>query len=242
MIATGLSRCGERESNPHSQGRLIYSQRSSPHCSISAGYPDFRAFASKRPPPQNQRVDDRTVRIAVLLSAHVIFLSAAALRIIRGQRGHEIVARAPWAIQYYPPLVWLPFVVAYVQPFAVDLDRVVRYVGLGISVASALFAAWAMWSLGRSYGIRLDIFSGHLLKTDGPYAIVRHPMYLGILTFHLGASLALASPLLLAATALIVAPFTALRISYEERVLREAFGERYAAYQRTTPSLVPFTT
>ena len=184
-------------------------------------------------------MDERTLRIAVLLSAHVIFLSAAALRIIRGQRGHQLVASAPWAIQYYPPLVWLPFLVAYIQPFAVDLDRVVRYVGLGVCIASALFAAWAMWSLGRSYGIRLDIFAGHALKTDGPYAIVRHPMYLGIVVFNLGASLALASPLLLAATALVVAPFTALRISYEERVLREAFGDRYATYQRTTPALVP---
>jgi len=185
-------------------------------------------------------VDERTLRIAVLLSAHVIFLSAAALRIVRGPRGHELVASAPWAIQYYPPLVWLPFLVAYIiQPFAIDLDRVVRYVGLGICIASALFAAWAMWSLGRSYGIRLDIFSGHALKTDGPYAVVRHPMYLGIVVFNLAASLALASPLLLAATALIVAPFTALRISYEERVLREAFGERYTTYQRTTPALVP---
>ena len=184
-------------------------------------------------------MDERTLRIAVLLSAHVIFLSAAALRIIRGQRGHQLVASAPWAIQYYPPLVWLPFLVAYIQPFAVDLDRVVRYVGFGVCIASALFGAWAMWSLGRSYGIRLDILAGHLLKTDGPYAVVRHPMYLGIVVFNLGASLALASPLLLAATALVVAPFTALRISYEERVLREAFGDRYATYERTTPTLVP---
>jgi protein-S-isoprenylcysteine O-methyltransferase Ste14 len=185
-------------------------------------------------------MDERTLRIAVLLSAHVIFLSAAALRILRGQRGHDIVARAPWAIQYYPPLVWLPFLIAYVQPFALPLDPAVRYLGLALCVLAALFAAWAMWSLGKSYGIRMDIFAGHALKTDGPYAIVRHPMYLGIVLFNAGASLALASPLLLAATALIVAPYTALRIAYEERVLREAFGDRYTAYQRTTPALIPF--
>jgi len=186
-------------------------------------------------------MDDRTLKIAVLLSAHIIFLSAAALRLIRGRRGHDLVANAPWPVQYYPPLVWLPFVVAYAQPMPMDLDRVVRYIGLGLCVGSALFAAWAMWSLGRSYGIRMDIFAGHTLKTDGPYAIVRHPMYLGIVLFHLGASLAFASPLLLALTALIVVPFTALRISYEDGVLRQAFGERYAAYERATPALIPLT-
>ena len=185
-------------------------------------------------------MDDRALHIAVLLSAHVIFLSAAALRILRGQRAHQLVTRAPWWVQYYPPLVWLPFVVAYVQPLAVDLDRGLQLAGLAIAIASALFAAWAMWSLGTSYGIRLDVFAGHGLKTDGPYAIVRHPMYLGIVVFQLGATLALESLLLLAATALIVVPLTAVRISYEERVLREAFGDRYAEYQRTVSPLLPF--
>jgi len=185
-------------------------------------------------------MDDRTLRIAVLLSAHLIFLSAAALRILRGRRAHHLVADAPWWIQYYPPLVWLPFVVAYVQPFAVDLSASLQLIGLAIAVASAAFAAWAMWSLGRSYGIRLDIFDGHSLKTDGPYSVVRHPMYLGIVLFQLGASLALQSPLLLAATALYVAPFTAIRIGSEEKVLREAFGERYLRYAERVPALIPF--
>jgi protein-S-isoprenylcysteine O-methyltransferase Ste14 len=185
-------------------------------------------------------MDDRSLRIAVLLSAHLIFLSAAALRIVRGQRAHLLVADAPWWIQYYPPLVWLPFVVAYVQPFAIDLHQSLRLVGLLVAVVSAAFAAWAMWSLGRSYGIRMDVFEGHSLKTNGPYALVRHPMYLGILLFHLGASLALESPLLLAATALVVAPFTAIRISAEERVLRDAFGERYLRYAERVAALIPF--
>ena len=187
-------------------------------------------------------MDDHSLRIAVLLSAHLIFLSAGALRILRGQRAHLLVADAPWWIQYYPPLVWLPFVVAYVQPFAIDLDQGVRLAGLAFAAASAAFAAWAMWSLGRSYGIRMDVFEGHSLKTDGPYALVRHPMYLGIVLFHLGASLALESPLLLAATALIVAPFTAIRIGAEERVLRDAFGERYLRYAERVPALMPFGT
>jgi len=97
-----------------------------------------------------------------------------------------------------------------------------------------------MWSLGRSYGIRMDVFEDHQLKTDGPYALVRHPMYLGIVLFHLGASLTLQSPLLLAATALFVVPFTQIRIRAEEKVLQDAFGERYLRYAERVPRLVPF--
>ncbi|HKY50466.1 MAG TPA: isoprenylcysteine carboxylmethyltransferase family protein, partial [Candidatus Limnocylindria bacterium] len=80
---------------------------------------------------------------------------------------------------------------------------------------------------------------GHMLKTDGPYAFVRHPMYLGIILFHIGASLALASPLLLAMTALIIVPFTAIRLVAEEKVLRHAFGERYVRYAERVPALLP---
>lgn len=185
-------------------------------------------------------MDDRTLRIAVLLSAHLVFLSAAALRIVRGQRGHQLVADSPWWVQYYPPLVWLPFIVAYVQPVPVDLDRTIRYIGLAICIASAAFAAWAMWSLGRSYGIRMDIFEDHRLVTAGPYAIVRHPMYLGIVTFHAGASLALESTLLLIATLVYVVPLTAIRIVAEEKVLAAAFGDTYGSYQRRVPVLLPF--
>ena len=185
-------------------------------------------------------MDDRTLKIAVLVAAHAMFLSAAALRILRGQRGHQIVSTAPWWIEFYPPLVWLPFLVAYFQPLPIDLDVTVQYVGLVIGIASALFGAWAMWSLGRSYGIRTDIFDGHRLVTSGPYAVVRHPMYLGIILYHAGATLVLQSPLLLALTALVIVPYTAIRIAYEERPLREAFGERYATYQRAVPALLPF--
>jgi protein-S-isoprenylcysteine O-methyltransferase Ste14 len=185
-------------------------------------------------------MDDRSLRIAVLLSAHMIFLSAAALRILRGQRAHRLVAEAPWWVQYYPPIVWLPFVVAYAEPIAVDLDMSLRYVGLAVAAASAAFGAWAMWSLGRSYGIRMDVFEGHSLKTAGPYGLVRHPMYLGIVLFHVGASLAMESALLLAITALFVVPYTAVRVTAEEKVLREAFGEGYLRYAERVGALIPF--
>jgi protein-S-isoprenylcysteine O-methyltransferase Ste14 len=187
-------------------------------------------------------MDDRSLRIAVLLSAHLIFLSAGALRILRGQRGHLLVSDAPWWIQYYPPIVWLPFVVAYAQPIPIDLDLSLRYAGLVIAFLSAAFAAWAMWSLGRSYGIRIDVFEGHELKTNGPYAVVRHPMYLGIVLFHAGASLAMESALLLVITAVFVVPYTAIRIGAEDKVLREAFGERFQRYAERVPALIPFIT
>src|SRR5437899_12048415 len=84
--------------------------------------------------PQNVPMDDRALRIGVLLAAHVIFLSAAALRIIRGRRRHLLRSRAAWWLQYYPPLVWLPFVVAYAVPLTIELADGVQVAGIILAV------------------------------------------------------------------------------------------------------------
>ena len=186
-------------------------------------------------------MDDRALRISVLLAAHIIFLSAGALRIVRGQRGHLLRATDAWWLQYYPPLVWIPFVIAYFFPFAVDLPMPARLAGLAIAIASAVFAAWAMWSLGKSYGIRMDLFDGHRLVTGGPYRLTRHPMYLGIVSFHVGATMAMESLSLLVITLVYVIPFTLMRIRAEDRVLATGFGDEYRAFATRVPALVPFT-
>ena len=180
------------------------------------------------------------MRIGVLLAAHVIFLSAGALRIIRGQRGHLLRSQAAWWLQYYPPLVWLPFVIAYFFPLPVDLPTAVRLAGLAIAVASAVFGAWAMWSLGKNYGIRMDLFEGHRLVTGGPYRLTRHPMYLGIVSFHVGATLAMESLALLVITLVYVIPFTLMRIRAEDSVLAAGFGDEFRTFAGRVPSLVPF--
>src|SRR6266550_5971861 len=186
-------------------------------------------------------MDDRALRISGLLAAHVIFLSAGALRIIRGGRGHLLRSRDAWWLQYYPPLVWVPFVVAYFFPVAIDLPIQVRLGGLAIAVASAVFAAWAMWSLGKSYGIRMDLFEGHRLVTRGPYRITRHPMYLGIVSFHFGATLAIDSLALIVITLAYVIPFNVLRIRAEDSVLAAGFGDEFRAFAGRVPALVQFT-
>jgi protein-S-isoprenylcysteine O-methyltransferase Ste14 len=186
-------------------------------------------------------MDDRALRIGVLLAAHVVFLSAGALRIVRGARRHLIRSQGLWFLQYYPPLVWVPFVMAYFFPLPTDLPMTVRLAGLGIAVASAVFAAWAMWSLGKSYGIRMDLFEGHRLVTAGPYRVTRHPMYLGIVSFHVGATLAMESLALLVVTLLYVIPFTVMRIRAEDRVLAAGFGAEFRTFAERVPALVPFT-
>ena len=185
-------------------------------------------------------MDDRTLRIAIILIGHLMWLSTVALRLIRRSRRRGLRAQAPWYVTYYPPLVWVPLVVAtlFIKGER-ELDDTTQLVGLAVAFAGSAFGAWSMWSLGRAYGTSLDLFGDHRLKTDGPFAVVRHPMYLAVVVYHVGAALALESLSILAVAALFVVPYTAIRIGYEERVLREGFGERYDEYARRTPMLLP---
>ena len=58
-------------------------------------------------------------------------------------------------------------------------------------VAGLLFAVWAREHLGSNWSRSVTIKQGHELITTGPYAVVRHPIYTGILAGHLGTAIAL---------------------------------------------------
>lgn len=185
-------------------------------------------------------LDDRTLRAAIIVIGHIMWLSTAALRVVRGERAHRVSERSSWPIELYPVLVWLPLVLAtFFFVGQVELDDRVQQAGVAVALAGSLFAAWSMWSLARSYGVRTDVFEAHRLKTDGPFALVRHPQFLGIITYHVGASLALESLVLLVVTAMVIVPYTALRIAAEDRVLRVAFGPEWSAYAARVPRLIP---
>jgi protein-S-isoprenylcysteine O-methyltransferase Ste14 len=105
-------------------------------------------------------------------------------------------------------------------------------------VAGALVFIWA----GRALGSGLTPFPrpaerGELVE-DGPYAVVRHPVYSGGLLVAVGLSLALSPWALLPSVALGVV--WALKASVEERFLRERY-DGYAAYcERTRHKLIPY--
>src|SRR5437879_3812841 len=194
--------------------------------------------AAPNAPPMRSPADAARIRSTTMAAGTTVTYGAP--RILRGQRKHMLRSRGPWYLQYYPPLVWVPFLFAYFFPLPFDLPMAVRLVGLAIAIVSAVFAAWAMWSLGKSYGIRMDLFQGHRLVTGGPYRFTRHPMYLGIVSFHVGAMLAMESLALFVITLVYVIPFTALRIRAEDAVLAAGFGDEFQAFAGRVPALVPF--
>ncbi len=105
--------------------------------------------------------------------------------------------------------------------------------------ASFGFCWWARRHLGRLWSGFVTLKEGHRVVDTGPYGLVRHPIYSGVMAAALATALIRASPMALAGFVLIVAGF-AMTARIEERFLREQLGaDAYDAYRRRVPMLVP---
>jgi protein-S-isoprenylcysteine O-methyltransferase Ste14 len=107
------------------------------------------------------------------------------------------------------------------------------------TVASLLFAVWALQFLGRNWSSSVTIKQDHELITAGPYALVRHPIYTGILAGFLGTAIALSQVGGFIAFVLFFVMFW-LKLRKEEQWMRSQFGETYATYAHKTAALVPY--
>jgi protein-S-isoprenylcysteine O-methyltransferase Ste14 len=99
---------------------------------------------------------------------------------------------------------------------------------------------WARLHLGRLWSTMITLKEGHRIVDTGPYALVRHPIYTGLLlAVFATAALRATSSAFAGAGILLVALL--LRVWREERFLSEQLGaEAYAAYRARVPALVPF--
>ena len=109
-----------------------------------------------------------------------------------------------------------------------------------VTAGVALYLTCAFWGFAlRGKGTPAPIDPPKKLVAEGPYAIVRNPMYWSVLGVMLGEALAFRS-VALAEIGCVFFAFTALFvIVYEEPVLRHKFGAEYEAYCRRVPRWIP---
>jgi protein-S-isoprenylcysteine O-methyltransferase Ste14 len=117
------------------------------------------------------------------------------------------------------------------EPWRVAIGLVLFALGLG-------FAIWARIHIGRNWGSPMTQKEEPELVTSGPYRLVRHPIYSGILLAGVGTAVALGWLWL---TAVVLAGVYFLYSAIvEERYLTDQFPDTYPVYKRSTKMLVPF--
>jgi protein-S-isoprenylcysteine O-methyltransferase Ste14 len=113
----------------------------------------------------------------------------------------------------------------------------VESAGLGLFVAGSSLRLLAIRQLGRFYSHKVRRAEGHEIIDSGPYRLVRHPAYLGVIAAHLGFAIVFLNAASLAAVLLLIVPAFVRRILVEEPVLMRIPG--YPNYARGRARLVP---
>jgi len=113
------------------------------------------------------------------------------------------------------------------------------WMGAAVTVGGLLFAIWARQHLASNWSSQVTIKQDHELITSGPYTLVRHPSYTGILAGFLGSAIAVSQVRGVIGFVLIFFVLWA-KLRLEEEWMRTQFGETYASYADHTAALVPY--
>jgi protein-S-isoprenylcysteine O-methyltransferase Ste14 len=120
------------------------------------------------------------------------------------------------------------------------ITTVLEIVGLVLCVAGYLLMAWALITLRRNYQLGGSAPRPEdKMISDGPYSLIRHPMYTAALSISLGLAFLIQSGAFIGVFFIYLVLITPL-IVMEENALRKTYDEQYRVYQQKTRKLIPF--
>ncbi len=108
-----------------------------------------------------------------------------------------------------------------------------------LAYASSLFCLRSVQTLGKQWTYQARLLKGHELITQGPYSIVRNPIYLGMFGMILGTGLVFSRWWMALIAIFFFLIGNQIRIRAEEKLLRESFGEKFDDYARRVPAFFP---
>jgi protein-S-isoprenylcysteine O-methyltransferase Ste14 len=118
-------------------------------------------------------------------------------------------------------------------------DGWVAWLGLAVTIGGCAFAIWARVTLGSNWSSLVTVKQDHELILRGPYALVRHPIYSGLLLALTGTAIAVGEIRAFIGLGFAFISFL-LKSAAEEKFMREEFSSEYARYSQRVRRLIPF--
>jgi protein-S-isoprenylcysteine O-methyltransferase Ste14 len=131
--------------------------------------------------------------------------------------------------RYFSPIV----------PMSVRGEGILAALSIALTLWSVWFCYAAARALGKQWALMARVIEGHELIRQGPFAVVRNPIYLAMLAMLIAIGLDASHWQALAVAVVVFAAGTAIRIHSEEKLLRAAFGVKFDDYARSVPALLP---
>jgi len=124
---------------------------------------------------------------------------------------------------------------------AILVGRLAFFVaGIVLMVLGIVLRAWAVIALGRNFTVYVQVRDEQPVVDSGPYRLLRHPSYTGLLLVCLGIGLALGNWLALVVVVVLPTAVILVRIRVEERALLAGIGEPYRRFMATRKRLIPW--
>jgi protein-S-isoprenylcysteine O-methyltransferase Ste14 len=114
------------------------------------------------------------------------------------------------------------------------------WAGAGVVLAGVSLRIWAVRTLGRFFTYQVMTADDHVVVSNGPYRLLRHPSYTGLLLSCAGAGIATANPVSFLLVAVIPLVGLVVRIRVEESVLATRLGDDYRRFTASRKRLVPW--
>ena len=158
------------------------------------------------------------------------------------RRRWRLFIRDPSAIVVFISVVafFLVFIKGELQDSFAIRGTINEFVGVVLLVVGFIISLIAKKQLGASWSpsIRIDSEEDKKIVTSGLYSIVRHPIYFGLVFILLGIDI-YAADYVLWTMSVIVLVVVVIRIEFEEKELKNRFGEKYNAYAKKTKKIIP---
>ncbi len=190
--------------------------------------------------PFVERSDVGRLVFELSVGAFVVGELSQALRVRRGATRINLRAEASFRALFFGGILIIPIGRA-VAPHATITDGAWTFaIGVVIGWFGLLLRWWSFMALGKYFTVVLKTSDDQPVVDRGPYRILRHPSYTGLLLALLGCGLIYENWFSTAGSVSIVLVALVYRIRIEERALNLALGERYSDFSAGRARLVPF--
>ena len=176
----------------------------------------------------------------VSVAAFAVGELSQALRVRRGASRADVRAEAVFRVVFFTGILALPAGRALVPGATIGGGVWLFALGLVLGWFGLLLRWWSFATLGSYFTLVVKTSQDQPIVDRGPYRVLRHPSYTGLLSAVAGCGLMLGNGVGTAAAVLLVSIALVYRMRHEERAMTIAFGDRYREFAANRARLIPY--